>query len=142
MTMNWKPLLIFILGILTFNGCTKDDLDEGLFATWQVTKVEGLYYFNNVPTIPVADTDPSGTVKFESDGTGYQNYTFQLVGNTYQQIGAFVWEADDNEIRIDRVDEPDMVWTRNTNLTNKQVATYIIVVDANSKWEYTLTLEK
>lgn len=140
--MNLRTLFGIALVTFGINGCTKENLDSRLFATWQVTKVEGLYYYNNVPTIPVSDNNPSGTVKFESDGTGYQSYTFQLVGNTYQQVGAFVWEADDNEIRVDRQDEPDMVWTRVTNLTNKQVATYTIVVDANSKWDYTLTLEK
>lgn len=131
------------LAIGSLQGCSKDEnLDPALYATWQVTKVEGLYYWNGVPTLPASDNDPFGTVRFDDDGKGYQNYPFQLAGKNFEQIGAFSWEADEDEIRIDRVDEPDMVWQRVANLTNKQVATYTHVVDANSKWDYTLTLEK
>lgn len=140
--MNLRSIICLTFAAMILGGCAKDNLDEKLFATWQVTKVEGLYYWNNTPTFPVSDNSPSGTVRFDEDGTGYQNYSYQIAGNTSQQIGAFKWEADDNEIRIDRVDEPDMVWVRQTNLTNKQVAKYTYIVDSNTKWDYTLTLEK
>lgn len=141
--MRLPNLIILIVGIASLNGCSKDEnLDPALYATWQVTKVEGLFYINGVPALPLADNNPSGTVEFKEDGTGFQNYTFQIGGSTSQQVGAFRWEADQNEIRIDRVNEPDMVWARVANLTNKQVATYTQIVDANSKWDYTLTLEK
>jgi len=141
--MKQALLIVMALAIGGLHGCSKDEnLDPALYATWQVTKVEGLYYWNGVPTFPVSDNAPTGTVKFEDDGTGYQNYSYEINGTTHQHIGSFTWEANDNEIRIDRVDEPDMVWQRVANLTNKQVATYTHVVDANSKWDYTLTLEK
>jgi len=141
--MKTKLILLMAFATLTFNGCSEDDdLDSGLFATWQVTKVEGLYYFNNIATIPVADNNPTGTIRFDEDGTGYQNYSYQLAGGTYPNVSSFRWESNDDQIIIDLVDEPDMVWNRVTKLTNKQVATYTIVVDANQKWDYTLTLEK
>lgn len=129
--------------VLAAPGCKDDeDLDPGLYGTWQVTKVQGLYYWNNTPTIPVSDNDPSGTIRFDDDGTGYQNYSFQIAGGTNQYVGNFVWTATDSEIIIDRVDEPDMSWVRDENLTNRQVATYTLVLDANEKWDYTLTLER
>jgi len=141
--MNKTLILLFSFSTLLMSSCGPDEtLDESLFATWQVTKVEGLYYYNNVPLAPVADNDPNGTVEFKVDGTGYQNYSFVFGGNTYPNVGAFRWESNDDQIIIDRVDEPDMVWERVTKLTNKQVAKYTIVVDANQKWDYTLTLEK
>ena len=141
--MKTKLILLMAFATLTFNGCSEDDdLDSGLFATWQVTKVEGLYYYNNIATIPVADNSPTGTVEFNADGTGYQSYSYQFGGNTYPNVGSFSWESTDDQIIIDRLNDPDMVWERITKLTNKQVAKYTIVVDGNQKWDYTLTLEK
>jgi len=141
--MRYALLIVMAVAIGGLNGCSKDEnLDPALYATWQVTKVEGLYYWNGVPAFPVADNNPTGTVEFNSDGTGYQNYMYQIGNNSSHQVGAFTWQADDSEIRIVRVNEPNMVWARVANLTNKQVATYTHVVDANSKWDYTLTLEK
>lgn len=141
--MNKTLFILISLTAILFGGCGNDEnLDDSLFATWQVTKVEGLYYYNNFPLTTATDSDPTGTVEFKEDGTGYQNYSFQLGGNTYPNIGAFSWESNDGQIIIDRLNEPDMVWERVTKLTNKQVAKYTIVVDANQKWDYTLTLEK
>ena len=141
MKKQFLILLTFISMIAS--GCGNDEnLDESLFATWQVTKVEGLYYYNNIATIPVADNSPTGTVEFNADGTGYQSYSYQFGGNTYPNVGSFSWESTDDQIIIDRLNDPDMVWERITKLTNKQVAKYTIVVDGNQKWDYTLTLEK
>jgi hypothetical protein len=141
MKKQFLVLLTFISMIASSCG-NDENLDESLFATWQVTKVEGLFYYNNIATIPVADNSPTGTVEFSADGTGYQSYSYQLGGNTYPNVGSFSWESTDDQIIIDRLNDPDMVWERITKLTNKQVAKYTIVVDGNQKWDYTLTLEK
>lgn len=144
-TSDMRPLLLALVAVVitVSSGCKDDDhLDPALYGKWQVTKVQGRYYYSNIPSPLVTDNSPQGTIEFKSDGTGYQNYSFQFGGNTQQHIGAFVWEADDEQIRIDRVDEPDMVWTRITKLTNRQEATYTHIVDENQKWDFTLTLEK
>jgi hypothetical protein len=140
--MRTTAILLFATIALILQGCTKDDLDPALFGTWQVTRVEGLYYINNSPTFPLSDNSPSGTVRFDRNGTGRQDYSFQLLGNTNTQTGAFKWTATDTQILIDLKDDPDMVWQRVTKLTNKQVATYTHVVDGSTRWDYTLTLEK
>lgn len=126
---------------LSFNSCNKN-LDKVLFGTWSVTHVEGVLHSNGVPFFTVEDTDPTGYVKFEKSGTGEQNYSFTLSGTVYTQQDNFTWEADEDEIVIVRSGESDLIWDRITDTETKQVATYRIIVDATSYWNYTLTLEK
>lgn len=141
--MRKLPFFMLALAVTVISSCAdKEDLDPALFGTWQVTKVQGQLYFNNVPMIPLSDNNPSGTVRFDKNGTGYQNYSFQLAGNTNSQVGAFRWTATDSEILIDRQNEPDMVWQRVTNLSTRQVATFTFVEDGSTRWDYTLTMEK
>jgi hypothetical protein len=142
-TMKRISLLALSLVATILSGCAdKEDLDPALFGTWQVTEVKGLLYLNNVPTFPITDSSPSGTVRFDKDGTGFQNYSFELGGNTNTQTGTFLWTATDNEIIIDRQNEPDMIWNRDVNLTNKQEATFTFQENGTTKWDYTLTMEK
>lgn len=143
LNMKRIPLLAFTLVAIILSGCAdKEDLDPALFGTWQVTKVRGLLYVNNVPTFPITDNSPTGTVRFDEDGTGFQNYSFELGGNTNTQTGTFLWTATDNEIIIDRQNEPDMIWNRDVNLTNRQEATFTFQENGTTKWDYTLTMEK
>lgn len=139
-----KRILIYtiiVLGIGSFASCNKN-LDSVLFGTWNVTKVEGTLNVGGVSVFTAEDASPVGTVKFESNGRGRQNYSFTFAGTVNEQVGDFSWEANDAEIIIDRADEPDMIWTRIVDTENKQIASYNIVVDANQNWDYTLTLEK
>lgn len=138
-----KKILLPLFAIALFiTSCKKENLDSGLFGTWNVTQVSGIYYLNGSVVASPVDNNPTGTIKFNSNGTGKQDYSFSLYGSTYPQTSNFVWEADDSKITIDRTDEPDMEWTRVTNESNKQVATYRYVVNASQSWDYTLTLEK
>ncbi|MCF8464194.1 MAG: hypothetical protein K9G41_05110 [Flavobacteriales bacterium] len=138
-----NALVIGMIGsiALVFSSCSKN-LDKVLFGTWEVTKVEGTLNVNGAAVFTGEDPNASGTVKFESNGRGEQNYSFTFSGTTYPQTGTFSWEANDDEIIIDRTSDPDMIWTRITDTENKQVATYKIIVDANQNWDYTITLEK
>jgi hypothetical protein len=138
------PKILFAALILSccFSSCKDEELDSQLFGTWNVTRVEGQQYVNGVAGLQLADPSPSGYVRFDSDGTGEQNYYFTLFGTVYPNISEFSWEADDSEIRIDRFTEPDMVWRRTTTEPNRQVATYNIVVNDSQNWDYTLTLER
>ncbi len=138
-----KIILPTLLLAMLFNSsCKKDSLDAVLFGTWNVTKVQGQQYVNGNPFLLLTDNNPTGYVRFDDNGTGEQNYTYVLFGTSYPNVSDFSWEADDNEIRIDRFNQPDLVWLRITNETDKQEATYTIVVDATQYWDYTLTLEK
>lgn len=128
--------------VLTLPACNKDKLDEVLFGTWNVTAVEGQYYLNGNAGATVQGQNVTGTVKFNSNGTGEQNYSFSAFGSNQSHTGAFTWESSDDEIIILQSGEPDLIWTRVTNQSNLQVATYNVVVDANENWDYTLTLEK
>ncbi|TNF26921.1 MAG: hypothetical protein EP314_05350 [Bacteroidetes bacterium] len=127
--------------IVSMTSCKKN-LDEILFGTWNVTKVEGTLNVNGVSVFTAQDNSPVGTVKFESNGRGRQNYSFTFAGTLYEQVDDFRWEANESEIIIVRTSEPDMIWTRIINTENKQKASYNLVVDANQNWDYTLTLEK
>ena len=134
-------IVLLISMTLSFTSCNKN-LDQALFGTWSVTHVEGVLHSNGVPFFTVEDANPTGYVKFEKSGTGEQNYSFTLSGTVYTQQDNFTWEADEDEIVIVRSGESDLIWDRITDTETKQVATYRIIVDATSYWNYTLTLEK
>ncbi len=129
------------ISAFVFNSCNKN-LDKVLFGTWNVTKVEGTLNVGGVSVFTAIDNSPVGVVTFNSDGSGSQNYSFTLGATNYPQVGDFSWEANEDEIIINRVSEPDLIWTRITDTENKQVASYNVVVNANQNWDYTLTLEK
>ncbi len=138
-----RTLAIGAIGFvaLVFASCNKN-LDKVLFGTWEVTKVEGTLNVNGSPVFTGEDANATGTVEFESNGRGEQNYSFTFSGTNYPQTGTFSWEANDDEIIINRTSEPDMIWNRILNTETKQVASYKIIVDANQNWDYTITLEK
>lgn len=141
--MTTRILLILLCLSCLLSACKdKEDLDSGLFGTWNVTRVAGQQYNNGSAGLSLADSSPSGYVRFDDDGTGEQNYYFTLFGTNYPNINEFRWEADASEIRIDRFNQPDLVWRRVTNEPDKQVATYNIVISATENWDYTLTLER
>lgn len=127
--------------VVTVTSCNKN-LDKTLFGTWNVTKVEGTYNSNGASIFTATDDTPTGTVKFESNGKGRQNYSFTIAGTVYDQVGDFKWEANDEEIIIKRTDDTDMIWERILDTDNKQQASYRVIVNATQNWDYTLTLEK
>lgn len=134
-------MTVLIATALCFTACNKN-LDKVLFGTWSVTKVEGVYFSNGASVFTVEDASPTGFVKFEKSGKGEQDYSFTLAGTIYTQQDNFSWEANDDEIIIVRSGEPDLIWTRVSDTETMQVATYKIIVDATTYWNYTLTLEK
>jgi uncharacterized membrane protein len=113
-----------------------------LFGTWTVTKVEGTLNVSGSAFSNAEDISPVGTVEFNNNGTGEQNYSFTFNGTVYQQTGTFSWEANTDEIIINRSGEPDLIWTRVTDSEDLQVASYNVVVNASQNWDYTLTMEK
>jgi len=137
-----NALVIGLIGSMTLvlNSCQKN-LDKVLFGTWEVTKVEGTLNVSGIPVFTGEDPNASGTVEFKSNGRGEQDYSYTFSGITYPQTGTFSWEANDDEIIIDRTSEPDMIWKRLTNTDTKQEATYRIIVDATQSWDYTITME-
>ena len=138
-----RTILFSILAftVLIFNSCGKN-LDKVLFGTWTVTKVEGTLNVNGSAFSNTEDISPVGTVEFNNNGSGEQNYSFTFNDTVYSQTGTFSWEANTDEIIINRSGEPDLIWTRVTDSEDLQVASYNVVVDALQNWDYTLTLEK
>ena len=134
-------ILTFASFVFVLNSCKKN-LDKTLFGTWTVTKVEGTYNANGSSIFTAEDVNPTGFVRFDNNGRGEQDYSFTFVGTVYTQQSEFSWEANEDEIIINRVSEPDMIWVRVVDTENKQVASYNVVVNANENWDYTLTLEK
>ncbi len=134
--------VLLVLGIsVSFIGCD-EGIDKVLIGTWNVTKVEGVFNSGGSSLPPLTDEAPVGTITFRSNGTGEQNYSYSLGGMQYPQTGSFSWSATDDLIIIERVNDPDMDWTRLVDTDNKQVASYNLLVNANQSWDYTLTLEK
>jgi hypothetical protein len=104
--------------------------------------VEGQQYVNGSAGLTLADNNPTGTIRFDSDGSGNQNYSFTILGSTQSFNSNFIWEADELEIRVQRLNQPDMIWTRETNEPNLQRAINNVVISATENWDYILTLEK
>ncbi len=133
--------LFFVLILMV--SCTKDADSEGnLEGSFNVTKVEGQRYYNGSADIYVVDNNPTGYVKFNSGGSGNQDYTFTLYGNSSRQNSNFTWSADASSVYVKRYNQPDLVWERIENEKNKQVVSYDIIVDAQTTVKYTLTMEK
>lgn len=139
-----KRIVLFAILASTafcFNSCKKN-LDKVLFGTWSVTKVEGTLNVNGSSFFSAVDENPVGTVEFSNNGRGEQNYSFTFNGTVYEQEGTFSWEANQDEIIVNRTSEPDMIWLRIIDSENKQKVSHNVVVDATQNWDYTLTLEK
>ncbi len=134
-------LALFII-FASMQSCVDKNLDKILFGTWNVAKVEGVRNESGASVFAAEDNSPIGTITFNRDGSGEQNYGFTFDGVTYPQTGEFTWEASDEEIIILRSSESDMVWTRIFDTENRQVASYNMVIDATTNWDYILTLEK
>lgn len=135
-------ILLFIVSFLFFSCGKESDADNVLVGTFKVTKVEGQRYFNGNPDFYLVDNNPTGNIKFNKNGTGKQDYSFTVLGNKTVQNSNFSWTANASIININRYNEPDLIWERIINEKNKQVAAYDIIVDAQTKIKYTLTLEK
>ena len=139
-----KKLLVVLVALVSsvyMSGC-RDGIDKVLVGTWNVTEVQGVFNTGGVSLPPLTDPAPVGTITFRSNGTGEQNYSYSLGGTEYPQTGSFSWSATNELIIIERVNDPDMEWTRVTDQENRQVATYNFLINANQSWDYTLTLEK
>lgn len=140
---NFRSLALFVALLAMMISCAKDiDPDGNLDGTWQVEKVEGQQYTNGNPGIYLTDNNPTGTIQFKKTGWGEQDYSFTLFGTAYPQNNSFKWSATESEIIIDVVNGDDMIWARELNQSDKQIASYDIVVNANTTIKYTLTLEK
>jgi hypothetical protein len=134
-------VLIAAVYSIALSGC-KEGIDKVLVGTWNVTEVQGVFNSGSNSALPIIDGNPTGTITFRSNGTGEQNYSYTLGGTQYPQTGSFSWSATNDLIIIERVNDPDMEWTRVIDQDNKQVATYNYLINANQSWDYTLTLEK
>ena len=138
---NYLIGLIALVYAIVFAGCN-DGIDKVLSGTWNVTKVQGIFKNGGTALPPIVDENPTGTITFRSNGTGEQNYSYTLAGTDYPQTGSFSWSATNDLIIIERVNDPDLEWTRITDQDNKQIASYNFLINANQSWDYTLTLEK
>ncbi|MCB0755178.1 MAG: lipocalin family protein [Flavobacteriales bacterium] len=133
--------LVAAVSSVVLSGC-KEGIDKVLVGTWNVTEVQGVFNSGGNSAPPIIDSNPTGTITFRSNGTGEQNYSYTLGGTQYPQTGSFSWSASNSLIIIERVNDPDMEWTRVIDQENKQVATFNFLINANQSWDYTLTLEK
>lgn len=142
--MKASRFFLALFLIISFVACSKDDVDSdgNLQGRWNVEKVAGQQFTNGNPGIKLEDNNPIGYIEFRSNGEGEQNYTFTLFGTAYPNINNFRYSATQTEIIIERFGQADLVWNRELNTANRQVASYDILVNANSFIRYTLTLEK
>jgi len=134
--------LLMLISMVGLSSCINKNLDKQLFGTWNVTKVEGTFTIAGIVLPTVSDPEPTGTVTFNRNGTGKQNYTFTANGTSYSNTDNFNWKATNTEIIIERPNDTDLVWKRIMDTDEKQVTSYTIIVDANRSWDYILTLEK
>jgi len=141
--MMKKYFLPFI--VLFLVACNKNnnaDSEGNLEGQFSVTKVEGKVYYNNSLVYTEEDENSSGYIDFDSDGSGYQNYSFTLNNTNHIQEGSFYWTADENYVYVKRIAEDDLVWTREINEKDKQVISFSYDEDSQTTIDYTLTLEK
>lgn len=113
---------------MILSSCSSDDDGGGsvnpLVGTWNVSEIQA----SNVSTGSV-DAVVSGTITFNADGTGQQNYSWTALGATVNESSAFTWVSSSSTITFDPGDVDQTIWTRLENTANRQRGKYQRIED-------------
>ncbi len=124
--------------------CGDDDeapTANNIVGTWQVDNValEGQIGGINVNE----QVNPTGTITFNSDFTGKENYTYTIPNLNIPIVenDQFKWTSSGNQLMIDPGDVDQQNWVRTINEANNQKGSYQ-VVDGSTNYTVTITLSK
>lgn len=139
---KWSSVCFtFVLGVmLMISSCSSDDDGGGnvnpLIGTWNVTEIQASSA--NVGTV---DAVVSGTITFNADGTGQQNYAWTALGVTVNEGNTFTWVSSSSTITFDPGDVDQTIWTRLENTANRQRGKYQRIEDGQVI-DITITITK
>ncbi len=124
--------------------CGEDDdppSTNNLIGTWQVDNVR---LTGRIAGIEVDENvNPSGTITFNSDFTGKENYSYTIPNLNIPIVERddFTWTSNGNQLVIDPGDVDQQDWTRTINEAKSQVGSYQIV-DGTTNYTVTIMLSK
>lgn len=108
---------------------------NSLVGTWNVTKI---VYVNSF-TGTVEPDDVEGTITFNSNDTGRENYRYTISGTTIPNISNFTWRSTNTQIVFDEGTDDEAVWVRLENTNTKQIGRYD---ESSGNTTITITIEK
>lgn len=128
--------------LLVLISCSKDEdgtddnpmIGNNLTGTWQVVKIVGQHASFGTEEA----TDVTGTIRFNDNGTGKENYSFRVMDVPVFENDDFTWISTSSQIVTDPGESSEQTWTRLVNTSSKQEARY----GADDGFTYTFTLEK
>ena len=136
-------LLISVSLVALSTGCEDDEiitdnLDTSLLiGTWNLQKVEYKVL------IATQEGDANGTITFNEDGTGKNDYTYTVQGSTQVKEDEFNWEADGASIIFDKGTQFENTWTWRVNTEETQEARFVDKDPSSGvEFEVTVTLSK
>lgn len=129
--------LVIIASLLSNTSCSKNKLEKRLRGEWNVTKVDFTVTLNGY-TFSDQGQNVTGTITFNKNEIGMQDYSFTYAGNTYQFVDTFKYTVDESYITTSHTDK----WERIVNEKKIQKVKYTSVISSNETRTYTLTLVK
>ena len=128
---------LIILAILSCNGSDDNPpptSNNVLVGTWNVIKI----IYDNTTT-GVIEPDVTGTITFNTDGTGRENYTYTVLGIPIPNVSNFTWRSTNTQIIFDEGTSDEAVWGRVQNTSNLQVGRF---EESTGNTNITITIEK
>ncbi len=120
-------LLMMVFPLMSMMACSDDDSAPGdanvLVGTWNVDLIQ---VSGSIGGIGISETvTPTGTITFNSDFTGKENYSYNVpgIGNITENDN-FTWRSSAATITFDPGDVDESVWTREINEQNRQRGKY------------------
>jgi hypothetical protein len=130
-------LLVFGILLLTSTSCKKNKLERRVLGTWNVTNVDFTVTINGF-TFSGSGQDVTGTITFNKNGIGNQDYSFNYSGTNYIFYDNFTYSLSEEFITTSHTDK----WERITNEKTIQKVKYTEILSSTETRTYTLTLQK
>ena len=105
-----KHLTLIALCLFLIMGCSSEEEgptvipeDFDLISKWKFTRVEVDATVAGLPQSG-ADDNPSGFVEFRADGTGFSEYSFEVLGFPLTETANIVWERLRDTVTLTNLD--------------------------------------
>jgi hypothetical protein len=135
--MKTSFVFAIIILLISFNSCKKNKLERRVLGTWNVTNVDFTVTISGF-TFNGSGQGVTGTITFNKNGIGNQDYSFNYSGTNYIFYDNFTYSLSEEFITTSHTDK----WERITNEKTIQKVKYTEIVSSTETRTYTLTLQK
>ncbi len=99
-------LIIFCSLFATFSSCSQDKEQpitpiaiENIIGNWDLVSADISYMVDGQKVTDLVTT-PNGTMNFREDGQGYADLQLELEEKSYEFVGSFSWQKDNQSMLI------------------------------------------